>query len=315
MIGHVIVKTEGLVCMRVFQVLHVGAAAAEAFTTASGGIVVGVTSKGAFLRAENRILFLTELDYRSPFNLQVNRVSELCNLLEPGDKFKFVNNGIDFTGSNLHLDTFSASLWLPPGPVGIISSTAQQLDRSERLLSKINQSNPEKGFLFITRPSGDTLSQFQQKISLAAHALTEAFHREDHDAFMAASIQLVGVGGGLTPSGDDFLAGFFLYHFRKTEAEALHSDFLEGCWRDLVGYSFEKTTTISANRLEYTAKGWSEWLFLELIDYLFNPSAEFTESKIHTLINFGHSSGIDTLVGVDFAIKSLIPGTNKNRSS
>ena len=74
----------------------------------------------------------------------------------------------------------------------------------------------------------------------------------------------------------------------------------------MVKQSFEKTTTISANRLEYAARGWSEELFLRLIDHLFDSQKPFDNEKIQLLADFGHSSGIDTMMGIMYAVDSLL---------
>ena len=292
--------------MRKTQVSHIGSAAAEALNKPSNGTVTGVTSKGVFLRIDNRIMFLTDFDFRSPFNLMLNNLELLTDSLQPGDKFNVNGDGFYFPGRNLHFETANAMVWLPPGPVPQLANLSEQKERVDLLISRVQQRDPEKGFLFIALPQSDTLPEHKQSIHQAAHAMMEAFRAEDKNAFIASSKKLIGAGGGLTPSGDDFLAGFHLYHFRREQAGATRAEFLTEWWRALVDYSFEKTTTISANRLEYTARGWSEWLFLEIIDHLFNPRIEFEDGKLQTLINFGHSSGVDTLVGISFAVNSLL---------
>ena len=77
-------------------------------------------------------------------------------------------------------------------------------------------------------------------------------------------------------------------------------------WCDEVTHlAFQKTTTISANRLMFTKRGWSEDIFLTLIDHLFDPAVPFGDDLVQLLMEIGHSSGVDTFMGIYYAISAL----------
>lgn len=292
--------------MENIRVTIIGAAAQESMVKKTSGRVAGVTSKGAFLRADDRILFLTAADYRSPFNLTLESVDHLFSALQPGDGFDITENSILFNGRGFNLLTSGAEVWQPSQPARLVFSVEEQRKRAGLLINEIKRIDDDKGFLFLTRPSNALTIDHQRGIHQAATRLLLAFRIKDQDAFMSSAQKLLGAGGGLTPSGDDFLTGFFLYHFRRIQAGTGEPVNLSEWWGELTRLAFEKTTTISANRLEYAARGWSEDLFLRVIDHLFNPGVNFSGELPRLLLNFGHSSGVDTLMGISFALDSLL---------
>ena len=110
----------------------------------------------------------------------------------------------------------------------------------------------------------------------------------------------------MTPSGDDFLTGFFLYHFLYDYSGDNRRSFLNDWWQEVTNLAFERTTTISANRLLFAERGWSEDIFLKLLDHLFDPGIEFPLSMVQTLMRIGHSSGVDTFTGILYGSRSML---------
>jgi len=101
----------------------------------------------------------------------------------------------------------------------------------------------------------------------------------------------------LTPSGDDLLAGFLLFHTRVGQAVSNEGTFVKTLGEALTDLAYNKTTWISANRIKAACRGWSESIFLETLDYILNDSAEIPNRVTDRLMGFGHSSGVDTLMG------------------
>ena len=291
--------------MENIRVLLIGAAAEETMKQVTSGRVAGVTSKGAFLRAADRIMFLTPAEYRSPFNLILQRTDHLFAALQPGDGFKIEKEALTFISRGFTLLTRDAEIWQPPLPAQRFFSIEDQKRRVARIIDRVRILDNDKGFLFLAGDLNLLKSESQRDIHKSALELVKSFKTGDKDLFLHCSIKLLGAGGGLTPSGDDFLAGLFLYHFRNAQAGEELPEYLSDWWAELTRLAFEKTTTISANRLEYTERGWSEELFLQLIDHLFNPRIPFGDDLVQHLVNFGHSSGVDTLMGIYYALDTL----------
>lgn len=293
--------------METIKVRLIGAAAQESLMKAAARRwVAGVTSKGAFLRADDRVLFLTNSDYRSPFNLTLNSIGQLFTRLQPGDTFETNKNEIVFSGREITLLTHGAAVWHPPQPARMVASLQEQRLRANLLLDTIKSIDPDKGFLFLAGQPDDQTEVFQREIHHAARQIVLAYRSQNKEVFFASAEKILGAGGGLTPSGDDFLTGFLLYHYRYLQSVNSEPGLLNEWWQELTRLAFKKTTTISANRLEYAGRGWAEEIFLTLIDHLFTPEVAFGIEKARHLVDFGHSSGVDTLIGISYGLDSLL---------
>jgi hypothetical protein len=124
-----------------------------------------------------------------------------------------------------------------------------------------------------------------------AHALAAAVAANDTGAFVAAGLRLLGVGGGLTPSGDDFVGGalFMLHHLGETQ------------WRDAAAQLRAaipaRSHAISAALFEDLAAGES-FEPLHQILAATAPGVEAMLEPARRLAAIGHSSGWDMLTGM-----------------
>ena len=108
---------------------------------------------------------------------------------------------------------------------------------------------------------------------------------------------LIGLGIGLTPSGDDFLCGF-LAGLRMSLSVSSHiptaeSDSFRQILEEQICSHLNRTNEISAAFLQCAALG----QFSAPVHLLLNP--EITAEQIYQAFSgIGHSSGIDTLCGI-----------------
>ena len=128
-----------------------------------------------------------------------------------------------------------------------------------------------------------------------AEALAAACSRASYAAFIAAAARLIGVGSGLTPSGDDFVGGA-LFALRLLHP---HDRGWRDAARDLSALATRRTHVISATLLGDLASGRS---FAPLHDLL---NAAANDGDLGTLrrhaaelTQIGHSSGWDMLAGL-----------------
>jgi hypothetical protein len=284
---------------------RIGILAKEALASDRGGRIMGVTSSGVFLRINDSIIFLTKLPYKSPYNLQVLGLDRVSQDLHPGDEFQVADGRITFQGSEIEVATNRAEVWVPGKPHPYQSDVNRQLNIVASLLRQIQSMEGDKGYLFLTGIQNASLNVVQEPIKTASTRLLRSFRKQDLVGISISIETLLGNGGGLTPSGDDFLSGFFLYHVRLSQAQNTQPGFALIALDEVIRRAREKTTTISVNRLQAARSGWAEDVFLSLIDHLFAPDqVPLPDNLPHILLNFGHSSGVDTLVGIYFAISS-----------
>lgn len=114
---------------------------------------------------------------------------------------------------------------------------------------------------------------------------------------------LIGLGPGLTPSGDDLLGGFMvaLITTLKTSgiANSTHPRLTGDLAESISYYGFSNTTDISASLLEFAAKGLTSASVHRLIRKLLQRgSSDDTFQAALSVAEVGHSSGWDCLVGI-----------------
>lgn len=293
--------------MKEYSVNQMGIIAAEILETATSGNVIGTTSKGVFIRIDDRILFLTSADYHSPFNLMITDADHHLSELQPGDLVVFRKGELYIPDARITIHLSPAVVWTPTAPAPIKTSIIDQFELAEQYIDILRCKDPEKGFLFLANKSTNpSRSSIELETVNSVQSLLEGFQNEDLDQFMAGVRVLLGRGGGLTPSGDDLVTGFFLYHIRYGQAASEERRIVTEWLSKVTQLAYERTTTISANRLEAARRGWSEELFLKIIDALFDPAIILDGKSFERLINFGHSSGVDTFMGIYFAVKGLL---------
>ena len=128
--------------------------------------------------------------------------------------------------------------------------------------------------------------------------LARASLRQDMAEVARKGRQLVGLGPGLTPSGDDFLGGLlFAAHSLK---RAYPGDF---CWgreviTDLMGWAYKQTHSISHTVLSDLALGHGPEPLHELVkSVLTGQDLRCLISAVTRLLEIGHTTGWDILAG------------------
>lgn len=121
-------------------------------------------------------------------------------------------------------------------------------------------------------------------------------HKRDVQSLVRSLPKFMGLGTGLTPSGDDFILGILLslnrYHDRLWPAENLRDLNLQ-----IVEAAYQRTTSLSANLIECAALGLADERLVNALDWILSGSAREPDILPH-LMNWGHSSGLDALAGM-----------------
>ena len=105
--------------------------------------------------------------------------------------------------------------------------------------------------------------------------------------------QLIGLGPGLTPSGDDYLGGLMVglrAIGNRSAAAAL--------WRWLEPRALERTSSISVAHLAAAAHGEVHEALHACVEGLFSANATRWSARLARLDAVGHCSGRDGLAGV-----------------
>ena len=111
---------------------------------------------------------------------------------------------------------------------------------------------------------------------------------------------LLGVGRGLTPSGDDFIIGLLLALNRWRVGSWPHSG-LRRLNQEVTDAAYQRTTRLSANMIECAALGEADERLVAVADCISvgdPPEAEC----VSRVLGWGASSGTDALIGMAVAV-------------
>ncbi len=127
-------------------------------------------------------------------------------------------------------------------------------------------------------------------------AVRDALARDDPVAFGVAALRVLGLGHGLTPSGDDFVGAivFALAHAPRAAWRMA----LSGIKTQIRDAAQSATNPISAALLDDLMAGASYRVLHRLIDALQGRQPDHIKSATEALLSLGASSGADMLAGL-----------------
>lgn len=113
----------------------------------------------------------------------------------------------------------------------------------------------------------------------------------DSGSFLSAAKDLAGWGPGLTPAGDDVLAGMMLGLWAR-QGEAA-----QGLCSQMCAIAVGRTTRLSRAFLQAAAKGQVDARWHALLEALHSEAPACIEDALRDVVSFGSSSGLDMVSG------------------
>jgi hypothetical protein len=165
-----------------------------------------------------------------------------------------------------------------------------------------NQARPGLGALLsplLALPVSDQTPDDQKSLFADIMSLQQAMTHHDVPRAVEVLSRLLGMGQGLTPSGDDFVIGLLLMLNRWPDAVWPGGD-RRTLNRQVVHAAYDKTTTLSANLIECAASGQADERLVDVVDGILTGQPAESECASN-LRRWGSSSGIDALVGMTVA--------------
>jgi hypothetical protein len=302
---------------REYAATSVGAAAYPTWTHAQSGTIVGVTSRGLFLRAaSDRVLFLSYESYRGP--LTINLPSSLSA--------RFVSQplvadcAMQFSADRLILPTIGIAIsisgdviWHAPLTDAPLRSPAA----IRRALRSIVNALPAQrleglGELLVPLLDRTVPTPEDQTALFATLAPLPALLTQHFPLAAENAIELLGRGRGLTPSGDDCVLGLLLTLHRWARLKARFEDgnmlkHLE-MWSEfnqrVIDVAYQRTTTLSANLIECAAQGEADERLISVVDGIMTGEPSVADCAKY-ILDWGSSSGIDALVGMAIVLTAF----------
>lgn len=289
------------------HVNHIGFFAHEVLQRSERALVSGIASRGIYIQPKGEwTLYLSLEKYCGPLTLNLKEGSAKLDKFNAGGSVQLSPEELTFPDEKITIPLQDSTVWYPPPVNPEIKSFAGDLDS---ILSLVNKIIPENPFLpLLSRNPGKIpgVAVIGERIL----AFQNAMGAGDQEKLAKAALQLLGLGPGLTPLGDDFLLGVLLALNRW--GHVLTIDLRENPNSEKGGSSpiqvsdlnqiiLEntplKTTQISASLLACAVEGAADERLLVILDGLFSGS-EITQNEMRNMLRWGNSSGITVLAGI-----------------
>lgn len=151
------------------------------------------------------------------------------------------------------------------------------------------------------RQSSSILTIYEKGLDVQLQYLVQSMNGCNNEHIYLSCKNFVGLGIGLTPSGDDFLAGWLLtlYAFKHPIVETFQKH-----RTDWLNFIRARTTVVSYFMLEAALKGKGNEAMQEL--FIGIKTEQNVKHAIDQLLSIGSSSGTDMLAGVGCALAMII---------
>lgn len=283
----------------------IGATARDLLARNREAVAFGIISRGVFLRfSSGWVIFVSFEIMRGPLTLNCLSFPSANLALQTGDVAEIIGGALHFRRAGLVVGWVDASTWqapeLPPGWLTYSERKSRLVELAGRVLA-----DPPPGGLSHFLPglldltdgglSSGVSEHLQIQLCRIQQILAEtSIGWETHLA--EALVPFIGLGGGLTPSGDDLTLGFLLAVNRWGERlfPCLKIDELNQAILERVD---SQTTSLSISLVRCAAVGQADERLISALDGLMTGTEDISTIE-RTLRSWGNSSGIDALVGM-----------------
>ena len=251
---------------------------------------INLNHKNTLISLQHRDLMLTPMSIRldlSPFEFS-NMFFNQSNLIYIRDRILYVNE-VMFELNNTKMENLKIIENL-----NIDYKCNLYKNLNDYLLNSIKNGEMIKAFKRLNGKNTNDTSILSDYFYAIFKKLESLMLHDDCDQYLP----LIGVGEGLTPSGDDFLCGLIAstYFINNVELNKLRE-----MLKEKLPPLLNKTTDISRAYLLNSLEG----QFMEGLIRLHEVSVkrEDVEPILNEISAMGHSSGTDFLVGLHFGLK------------
>jgi hypothetical protein len=277
-----------------YTVREIGCQAAPLLNVSRIGHVSALFDSSFYIEIKDRLMCLghTEM-HTSSLNLVTDvpaSVNWPASGVRTGDRVRILDDRV-WVGNHLAFHIGAAVRW-SPDPISA-GWTEENLIAGLDVASKVcKHIAPEEGLArFIQTPRPNF-----ERHSVCAHAASpiDALSRwlSNSDLDPNWPIQLIGLGPGLTPSGDDFIAGMMIALHgigEITKAELI--------WQAVIPQAYTSTNPISYAHLQSASAGYGAAALHNAIAMIVCGRTLDIQSAIKRVAAIGHTSGWDALAG------------------
>ena len=286
----------------------IGAFAQRILQERPGVQVSGIASRGLYLQPKNGlVIYLSFEKFRGPLTINIPLLAEPSFLedIKPGAPVDLSPRSIDFPGSDLQVDLSQAEIWSvsPPQetltPEAFLGRYQTIFDQAARL-SQDHELSPLLKAAAAGKPE-NILST--NGISSHHSAVIEVINKKGLEPSAGCLQELIGLGPGLTPLGDDIVLGILLTMNRWKGVIAPDQD-LEEFNQRLLTLAKEKTNKLSFSLFSCGVEGSGDERLQTVLDSFFSGE-EPTIEQIQDFLSWGSSSGIAVLYGISACFQHI----------
>lgn len=294
---------------RAKRVIALGEFACEALISRSAGAVLAVFRRSFYVRFGSHVVCFGPLGLgKGPINVLVDMSD---NIVWPGLALAplqqvLVGGTIVSIAERLLFDFAGAEIWRPPRPPPF----SLECMRAELKLLSASALRRSAGGLGATLIGLETLADWppasndlllqaaRRPMRDVADWLLRAIQHQDE--LPPRSLQsLIGLGPGLTPSGDDFICGVAValhyFHFRDAACKLAEV---------VIPIAAQGTNFISSQFLQCAAGGQASNALFEALNAI--QTGRDLEQRLNVIDAIGHTSGWDTLAGAALVCAALV---------
>lgn len=299
-----------------FEVLFCGAIAVQNLSKVQEAVVIGKTSRGIYLKTEGRwLVFISFEPYRSPLTINLCLKDQTADRgfanVSAGQAARISPGRLTIHDAEIEISTANCHVWEP----GVLPMPAlPKHERYHRLAAVANRMLlrkvgaglsgllPSLLGLPATPPDCEFDHAFRPEVLLR---LQKSFQAGDLQDTLVLLVDLLGVGAGLTPSGDDFVSGILL-SLNRWKDVLMPDGNLSSLNERIIPSAYQKTNTLSANLIECATLGMADERLMTAIDYLMCGIPQAVEC-LDPFMDWGHSSGVDVFAGMVTVLSALPP--------
>ena len=199
-------------------------------------------------------------------------------------------------GESLHFAIEGLVPWRPP-PLALDRAGVATIFRAGRgLVGELDALGTPAGFGALL--AGAPLAFPLVGARRAAEDLARACAHDDAAAATTAALELLGVGGGLTPSGDDFVGAALFARRLLADVGAADAAGWQRAVTTILAAAPARTHPLSAALLGDLADGQAHASLHDLMHGLARDAPAVARDAARRLVRLGHSSGWDMLAGL-----------------
>ena len=289
------------------QAKCVGRIAFEVLAEDQTAAVIGATSQGVFVRsASGWVIFCSFDAYRGPLTVTLAEPPDQLRLTQPGSSAGISSGRLMFPAIGVSIQAQQGAVWQPAPVSSAPRPVPEQLSTLDYLARQAVGRRRDVGFsvllprLLGLPERGDIPSGGQQAVLGSVLLARQALRDKDVPVVVDALTGLLGVGRGLTPSGDDFIMGLLLV-LNRWRVGSWSDGGLRRLNQEVTSAAYQRTTRLSANMIECAALGEADERLVAVADCIFGGDPPEAEC-VSRVLGWGASSGTDALTGMAVAV-------------